>query len=90
MLLGMMMKEVIGMTALEEVVAMIGVEIVHIVALLAQCTGRDLVLTMVVHQALYMVPMAGAEVLFVIATGGNALGLFLLVFILCHDCSRTF
>jgi len=79
--LGMMVKQVIDMTALEEVVAMVGVGIARIAVLLAQCTGHDLVLTMVAHQGhdlvltmvahqvLCMVRMAGAGVLFVIAIG---------------------
>jgi len=83
--LGMMVKQVIDMTALEEVVAMVGVGIARIAVLLAQCTGHDLVLTMVAHQGhdlvltmvahqvLCMVRMAGAGVLFVIAIGGNTL-----------------
>jgi len=62
-------KQVIDMTALEEVVAMVGVGIARIAVLLAQCTGHDLVLTMVAHQVLCMVRMAGAGVLFVIAIG---------------------
>lgn len=67
--LGMMVKEVTGMIALEELVAMVGAGITHIAVLLAQYTAHDLVLTMVAHQVLYMVHMAGAEVLFVIAIG---------------------
>jgi hypothetical protein len=78
--LGMMMNGVIGTTAQEEVVDMVGGGI-------AQRTDHVLVQTMVAQQVLYMVRMAGAEVLFVTAIGGNALGLFSLVCMLsCCPC----
>jgi hypothetical protein len=81
----MMVKGVIGTTAQEEVVAMVG-------GVIAQCTGHGLVQTMVAQQVLYMVHMT--EVLFVIAIGGNALGLFSLVYMLVlmsmsYDCRRA-
>jgi len=60
--LGMMMNGVIGTTAQEEVVDMVGGGI-------AQRTDHVLVQTMVAQQVLYMVRMAGAEVLFVTAIG---------------------
>lgn len=60
--LGMMVNEVTGTTAQEEVVAMVG-------GVIAQCTGHDLALTMVAEQVLYMVRMIGAGVPLVIVTG---------------------
>lgn len=88
--LGMMVNGVIGtkgMTAQEEVVAMVG-------GVIAQCTGHVLAQTMVAQQVLYMVRMAGAEVLFVIAIGGKCLWIVSLVCMLVlmsmsHDCSRA-
>jgi hypothetical protein len=79
---GMTVKEMTGMIAPEELVAMVGVGITHIAVLLAQYIAHGLVLTTVAAQVLYMVHMAGAEVLFVIAIRGNTLGLFSLVCIL--------
>jgi len=63
----MIVNGVIGTTAQEEVVAMVGVVI-------AQCTGHGLVQTMVAQQVLYMVHMT--EVLFAIAIGGMPLDCF--------------